>query len=246
MSTLPRRRNRLRSVLIVAGVVLAALLGYLYSAGIFDRDPVHMFDAQGPRAPVAALYFSGDTGLRFGMGAATTKLLAAHGIETVGFNSSTMFRTRQTLTQTNMLIAEAVRQALARTGSRRIVLIGQSYGADVLQTGLAGLSADLRARVAGIILVVPGNTVFLRADPSGFVYRGTPDSIAATTARTLDWAPLTCIYGVEETDSLCPLLHVRGAHVIGMPGGHFLNRDADALGAHVLRAVARSITPVRP
>ena len=126
------------------------------------------------------------------------------------------------------------------------MLIGQFYGADVLQTGLAALPADLRAPIAGIILVVPGDTVFLRADPSGFVYRGTPDSMAVTTARTLDRAPLTCIYAVDEADSLCPLLHARGTRVIGMLGGHFLNRDADAQGAQLLRAVARSITPVRP
>lgn len=117
------------------------------------------------------------------------------------------------------------------------MLLGQSYGADMLQTGLARLPADLRAKVAAIILVVPGETAFFRSDPSGLAYRGKPDSWGIATARTIDWAPLTCIYGVRETDSLCPLLKQDNAHVVAMPGGHYLNHDNAALTERVSAAV---------
>ncbi|RZL54212.1 MAG: hypothetical protein EOP65_11695, partial [Sphingomonas sp.] len=63
-----------------------------------------------------------------------------------------------------------------------------------------------------------------------------------TTANRLTWAPLTCIYGVEEDDSLCPLLRVPGAQVIGMPGGHNIHHDETGLLRHVLTAV-RAVTP---
>jgi type IV secretory pathway VirJ component len=239
-------RRHWRGVGIVAAVVALALAGFLAVSGVFDRDPIHVFPATGRRASVAALFFSGDVGLRYGMGPATTRLLAAHGIETVGFSSPTLFATKRTPQETAAIVADAIRTTIARTGQDRIVLIGQSFGADVLQTGLATLPGELRRHVAGIVLVVPGNVVFLRADPSSLSYRGTPDGQAIATARTLDWAPLTCIYGVQETDSLCPLLHLANARVIGMRGGHFLANDADALGAQVLRAVAMSIRPSAP
>lgn len=100
------------------------------------------------------------------------------------------------------------------------------------------MPADLRAKVAGIILVLPGDTVYFRADPTGYAYTG---QLATTTASALTWAPLTCIYGVEEKDSLCPKLKVPGATVIAMPGGHKnLRHDAQGLLNHVLAAVARS------
>jgi type IV secretory pathway VirJ component len=134
-------------------------------------------------------------------------------------------------------MVDVVRTALARTGKARIVVMGQSYGADIVQTGLANLPADLRRRVAAIILVLPGDAVFFRADPTGWSYHGTPDSVAATTANTLTWAPLTCIYGVEEDDSLCPLVRVPGARIVGMPGGHNIRHDEDALLTHVLEAI---------
>jgi type IV secretory pathway VirJ component len=236
-----RARRRWTAILGLAGAILLGIGLFLYLSGTFDRDPIHLFPARGRRAPVAALFFSGDVGLRYGMGPATSSLLAAHGIETVGFSSSTLFAAKRTPAQTAAIVAGAVRATLARTGGGRIVLIGQSFGADVLQTGLATLPADLRRHVAAIILVVPGDVVFLRADPSSLSYRGTPDATAITTARRLTWAPLTCIYGVQETDSLCPQLHMAGVRVVGMPGGHFLRNDAAGLGAHVLRAIAASI-----
>ncbi|MEJ8629085.1 type IV secretion system protein VirJ [Sphingomonas sp. I4] len=163
--------------------------------------------------------------------------MSAKGIAVSGINSPVLFRQPRTRAEVDALIADLVRRAAREAGERRLVLLGQSYGADMLQTGLARLPADLRARVAAIVLVVPGETAFFRSDPSGLAYRGQPDSWGISTARTIDWAPLTCIYGVKETDSLCPLLKQRNAHVVAMPGGHYLNHDDDALTAHVLAAI---------
>jgi type IV secretory pathway VirJ component len=66
--------------------------------------------------------------------------------------------------------------------------------------------------------------------------------MGATTGNRLTWAPLTCIYGVEEIDSLCPLLKVPNARKVGMPGGHNIRHDADGLLAHVLAAI-RGVAP---
>lgn len=232
-----------RGRLIAAGLTLVAgatalLLG---AAGFLDRDPHRLFAASGPRAGVSALYFSGDMGLRFGMGPATSQALAAHGVSVLGVNSSVLFRTHKTRAETSATVAQAVRDGLRQAGSDRLVLIGQSFGADILQTGLVDLPANLRRHVRAVILVVPGRDVFFRADPTGFAYRGTPDSDGAEAVRALRWVPLTCIYGTEERDSACPAARGTGATVIAMPGGHFLHRDSAGLIGHVLAAVARIV-----
>jgi hypothetical protein len=36
--------------------------------------------------------------------------------------------------------------------------------------------------------------------------------------HAFDWAPVICIYGVRETDSLYPALAGRFSHVIALPG----------------------------
>lgn len=235
-----RRPDRVRFIVIVATLVMLALTALFYAAGVFDQDPMRIFRAKGTHAPVGAVFFSGDMGLRYGMGAATAPILAAHGVQTVGFNSPTLFLVHRSPAETGAIIAQAVRDGLARAGTDRIVLIGQSYGADVLQLGLSDLPVDLRRHVAAVILVVPGKTVFLRADPSGLSYHGVPDADGAISVNRIDWVQLTCIYGRRETDSLCPLIRVPNAHIVAMPGGHFLGNDAAALSAEVLHAISQA------
>ncbi|MGK6323354.1 AcvB/VirJ family lysyl-phosphatidylglycerol hydrolase [Sphingomonas sp. DT-51] len=222
--------------LVSSAVVCVAVA----AAGYFDRDAVHVYPAAAPVHDVAVVNVSGDMGLRFLLGASTSRGLTEHHVNVVGIASPVYFRRRRTRAEADGFIAEAVRTALARTGARRLVVMGQSYGADIVQTGMAHLPAELRARVAGIILVLPGDAVFYRADPTGWAYRGTPDSVAVTTARTLTWTSLTCIYGAEEDDSLCPLLDLPNLRKVAMPGGHNINHDADGLLRHVLAAVGRA------
>jgi type IV secretory pathway VirJ component len=240
-----RRGSSSRALHWAGGVVLAiaaALLTLAAMAGFFDRDPIRLFGDFGRgRVPVVALFFSGDLGLRFGMGPHVTQALAARGIPVMGVNSPTVFGRHRSRAEVDRVIADAVRGALARAHADRVVLIGQSFGSDVLGTGAARLPADLRAKVAAIVLVVPGQTVFFRADPTDLSYRGTPDARALDAARTLSWAPLTCIYGVRETDSLCPLLAAPVTR-IALPGGHFLNNDPHRLIATIIAA----LRPVLP
>lgn len=235
------RRSLFRGLRVTA-VSSAFVCAFVAAAGYFDRDPVHVYPAVPPAADIAVVNVSGDMGLRFLLGASTSRGLTARHIPVVGISSPAVFRKRRTRAEIDAFVADAVRLGLSRTGVRRIVMMGQSYGADIVQTGLAHLPADLRAKVAAVILVLPGESVYFRADPTGWAYRGTPDSVATDTANTLTWAPLTCIYGVEEKDSLCPLLRVPGARVIGMPGGHDIRHDDAGLLAHVLKAIA-SVEP---
>ena len=215
-------RHHLAWVGGIALGVLAVLCVVAGLAGFFDRDPVRVLPARGAKRPIAALYVSGDMGLRFGPNAYTT-----------------LFRFRRTHAEVDRIVADGIRDALVRTGAERLIVVGQSYGADILQTALADLPAGLRRRVAGVVLVVPGESVYFRADPSGLAYRGMPDSIGAATLDRIDWVPVTCIYGRDEVDSACPEVHLPNARIVAMRGGHFLNNDRPALFAQILAAIRR-------
>ena len=233
-------RRRLAWIGGVAACVLVALIGVAAVAGFFDANPVRLFAAEGRQRPVGVLYVSGDLGLRFGPAPYTTHALVERGFAVVGINAPAAFGRRQTRARIDAIVADGVRRALAETHAARLVLIGQSYGADIVQTGLVALPADLRAHVAGVVLVVPGTSVFFRADPTGLAYRGTPDSSGAATLRRLTWTPVTCIYGVAETDSVCPQVHPPNIRAIAMHGGHFLSADHAGLFGHILAAIRRA------
>jgi len=192
---------------------------------LLDGQPLRMFGTGRQHPRVAAVYFSGDMGLGFGMGPRVAPALAARGIPVLGVSSTVNFATHRTRAQVDAILSNAIRTAIARTGASRIVLIGQSFGADMVATAAPDLPPDLRARIAAITLVVPAQTVYFRADPTGLNYLGTPDARPAPAMRALAWAPIICIYGALESDSLCPALNGTSARVIALPGGHFLRRD---------------------
>jgi len=203
---------------------------------LVDGQAVRVFGANRPHPQLAAVYFSGDMGLRFGMGPHVAPALAARGVPVIGISSAVNFATHRTRAQIDSLVADAIRTALA-TGAQKVVVIGQSFGADMVATAAPDLPADLRARTAAIVLVVPSQTAYFRADPTGLAYLGTPDAKPAGAMRAIGWTPVICIYGIRETDSLCPALSGSPARIIALPGGHFLNRDDKRLVATMLNAL---------
>ena len=223
---------------LTAVVALFVAVAMFYAAiGRFDRSQAHFFATARPAPSLAALFLSGDMGLRVGKGPVVIAALVRRGIPVLGISSINALGTHRTRAEIADLVATGVRQALDRSGAQRAIVVGQSFGSDIAQTGLADLPTVLRAKIAGVILVVPGRSVFFRADPSALAYLGTPDSDGAATARRIDWAPVTCIYGDRETDSLCPSLHQPNVRSIPLPGGHFLRNDDKALVHAILTAV---------
>jgi type IV secretory pathway VirJ component len=228
--------RRVSAIAAIAAVVLVAGISALAAAaGFFDRDPVHLYGMDsGRHAKIATAYFSGDMGLRFGMGTYVAPALAARGVPVYGISSPAVFNRQRSQAEVEDLVAQTVRDALTRSGADRVILMGQSFGSDILVAGLSALPAALREKVAAVVLVVPGRKGYFRADPSGFRYHGAPDADLSASIKQATWAPLICIYGQRETDSLCPTLMGTPAKIIELPGGHFLKNDHNRLIAAIL------------
>lgn len=219
------------AVIVLGAVGAMAWLGY-FGGPLFTDVP-----ATAPRKRFAAVLLSSDMGLRAGVAPAIMRRLAADGVSVVGVNTLTYLRKTRTPVEITALIARAEVRTMRLGATERVVLIGQSFGADMLHVGLVDLPPSLRAKVTKVVLIVPENTVQFRASPNEIFDYWTPTIAAMPTARQLTWAPLLCIQGSEEADSLCPLLKQPNAQVVALPGGHPLHRDVDALYATVSRFV---------
>lgn len=234
------RRTRLQKIMMGLGALLAAMLLLFGWMGYLGGDPFTVLRPEGysakAGAPVAII-FSGDNGFRLGLGKRVAHRLEQDDIPVIGVNSLTYFRQTRTAAETALLIEGAISRAKAVNPSGRIILIGQSFGADMLHVGLAKLPEAQRREVALVALVVPGATVEYRASPSEIFTFMLDEHDALPSARQLDWAPLLCIYGAQESHSLCPLLHQRNARVIRLPGGHQLNWDTDAIEQQIKDAM---------
>lgn len=220
-----------RRVMVIGAIILAILATFTW-LGYLGGDPFTTVrpPQYQPRANAAVvILLSGDMGFRVGMGPRVAQRLVNDGVPVVGVNSLTYFRTTRTPQQATALLIGAIHRAQAVNPRARLVMIGQSYGADMLHVGLAGLPAALRQRIALVTLVVPGATVENRASPSEILTFAMTEANAVPTARQLVWAPVLCIYGIKEASSLCPLLQQPNVHVVGLPGGHPLHGDIDAV-----------------
>ena len=188
-------------------------------------------------APVAAVLVSGDMGLAAGMGHRIAERLERAGVSVLGINAPAYFMVRRTPGEIDDLVERAARHALAGHPDARLVLIGQSFGADVLPVGVNRLPPDLRRILALVVLLVPTRTAYYRISPAEYFELGTPDAHAVAEASAMRDVPVLCIRGERERQSLCPVLRGPNVRHIALPGGHLLNRDADRLFAALRPAV---------
>jgi type IV secretory pathway VirJ component len=242
-----RRRRTIKITLAALALLLAAFTGFLGYIGYLGGPVYYEVAPTRPTPPaargLAVVLISGDMGFKIGMGPQIARRFAADGVPVVGVSSLAYFRHQRTPAEVQALVAEAARRALAFGHADRLVMIGQSFGADMMHVGLTGLPADLRAKVKIVELVVPTDTVFYRASPSEMFSWTKPDAMALPTGRRLTWVPALCVQGAEEKDSLCPQLTQPNMRRVALPGGHALRWDADGL-YRTLRGAVADITKI--
>ena len=188
----------------------------------------------------AVVFLSGDMGFNAGMGPKIVQKFTADGVPVVAFNSLTFFRTKRTKVEVADMLRDLIITARKRFGRKNLVLVGQSFGADALQLGLADLKPSERRDVKLVALTVPTNTIYLQASPNELFNLTPPDISALPTASKLDWVPVVCIYGREETGSLCPKLKLKNADLVPLPGGHFLDKNAELVYETLEGAISKA------
>lgn len=215
-------------------------IGYIGNGALFDTLPAKASGRQQhPRA--VALYLSGDMGFHAGLGPDVADRLTRQGIAVVAENSLHFFRTRRTPEEAGAMIADGLRRAIALDPDAPLLLLGQSFGADVIAPSLPYVPTQLRRRIRFIGLIVPGATRQWRASPSEIFSFNEPEEDAITAAQRLSWTPLLCIHGAQEAASLCPSLHQPNVIRLELPGGHPLHHDADAVSTALLRGIGRAV-----
>ena len=79
--------------------------------------------------------------------------LAANGVPTVGLNSLKYFWRERTPEETAGDVARILRHYLSAWNKKRVLLVGYSFGADVLPFVVNRLPSDLRERIASVSLL---------------------------------------------------------------------------------------------
>jgi type IV secretory pathway VirJ component len=232
--------------------ILAAVIVALTT--LLSAPPVRSADTASPRPPAAALedlplvkvpavspgttfavIVSGDGGWAR-IDRSVAEALAAQGIPVVGLDSLRYFWTRRTPDEAGRDLARILDHYFAVWHMRRVILVGYSRGADVLPFMATRLRPDQMRRTALIALLGVRHAIDFEVRLRDFV----PATEAAGTHPVkpeidkLAGRKILCVYGADETDSLCPELDRQRVTVVVTPGGHHFGGDYRALADRIV------------
>ncbi|MGD9507272.1 MAG: virulence factor family protein [Geminicoccaceae bacterium] len=191
-----------------------------------------------PTAPgeVMAIVYSGDGGWR-DIDKDIAGRLHELGMPVVGVDSLRYFWTERTPEASAADLARIIAHYRQVWDRSRIVLIGYSFGADVLPFLVNRLPEAERAALARISLLALSRTADFEIHVTGWLgvdaHEGSLPTVPELAKMPL--AIVQCFYGAEETDSACMLPELKGAQIIQTPGGHHFDGDYGKLADAIAR-----------
>jgi type IV secretory pathway VirJ component len=199
------------------------------------------------------IIYSGDGGWR-DIDKILGDFFAARGLAVVGVDALRYFWSERSPEETAHDLAQIITHYRAAWNLKRVVLIGYSFGANILPFAYNRLPPELQQAVIMLALLAPARAAdfeisvfgWLSAAPSAEALLLLPE------VSKIDPAKLQCIFGAEEADeTLCTTNVMRNAERIERPGSHHFDENYAVLGNKILQGIQRrmragSIPIVKP
>jgi type IV secretory pathway VirJ component len=196
--------------------------------------------ATAAHADTFAILYSGDGGWR-DLDRSLATILAAKGMSVVGVDVLRYYWTQKKPALAAADLARIARYYQQRWHKQKLVLIGFSFGADVLPFLVSRLPADLRSDVSLLSLLSPERRTAFEVETTGWL--GVHNSAGMPVApelKKLAGLRVQCIYGRDEGEnSLCTTdaAPAVGAAVLVKDGGHHFDQNYGVLADQILAAL---------
>lgn len=197
--------------------------------------PIDVMDAK-PTKDTLAIVYSGDGGWR-DIDKEVGGYLQDEGIPVIGVDTLHYFWSERTPEETAKDLGRMIDYYTKRLKVQHVVLIGYSFGADVLPASYNKLSPQQKSKISQISLLSLSRKVdyvisvmgWLGAESEG--KGGNP----LEDLKSINPKIVQCIYGKDDDEDVaCPTLQGTGAEVIGMSGGHHFDDDYETLAQHII------------
>jgi type IV secretory pathway VirJ component len=181
-----------------------------------------------------AVLISGDGGWA-GIDRDLAAALSKQGMPVVGLDSLRYFWKARTPESTAADVDRLLRHYMNAWKKQSVLLIGFSQGADVMPFVVNRLPAATRERLRMVAMLSLSETAvfefhlqnWLRAHTNGSV-PVTPELLRMKGVRGL------CVYGADETESLCAKPAAKSLQVVKLSGGHHFDGNYSKLAALLL------------
>jgi type IV secretory pathway VirJ component len=205
-----------------------------------DLPLVEVPAAGGTPQDLMAVMLSGDGGWA-GLDKGLAAVFASRGIPVVGWNSLRYFWSPRLPDESARDLDRILRHYLAAWGKSRALLVGYSFGADVLPFLASRLPGETRARIAGIGLLGLGSRAAFEFHVTSWLGgKGDDRYPTLPEIRRLEGLRVSCVEGADEPDSACRTLPA-WARVVRLPGGHHFDGNYARLGAELLATVEAAL-----
>jgi type IV secretory pathway VirJ component len=192
----------------------------------------------GAPTDVFAILMSGDGGWA-GLDQDVAAALSAQGIPVVGLDSLRYYWTARTPEGLAADTDRLIRYYAAHFNKARVLLIGYSQGADVLPFAVNRLPDAARSRVALAAVMGMSEHALFEFHLTSWVSDSDSGPPTLPEINRITALPVLCIYGEDESDSLCPKLDPARFKIVKLKGGHHFDGDYANLARQILGAAKR-------
>ncbi len=189
------------------------------------------------------IFLSGDGGWA-PLDKGVSKQLQLRGLPVVGWNSLTYYWTKKTPQQVTDDLVRILDRYGPRWQKRQVLLIGFSFGAEIVPFVLNRLPPAYRQHVMGGVMLSPSTSSDFEIHVSEMLSTSQLGQYATEPeVKRIQDIPLLCFYGLEDDDPelLCPRLQQQNVTSLGLTGGHHFEDDYPQLAHLILRHLLPSL-----
>ena len=229
-----RLRSWLLALSILSGPALAAGPPAVAPTPLAELPLVEL-PATGPDRRMAIVW-SGDGGWR-DLDKVIGEKLAEEGIAVVGVDVLHYFWSKKSPEQVAADLGAVIGHYSEAWDRPEVMLVGYSFGADILPFAYNRLPEAARDKVSQISLLALSTFADFEVHVAGWITDGRyPDSVdTAPELAKLSGVKVQCFYGMDDKGSGCTLPELKGAEVVATTGGHHFDGDYAALARHILK-----------
>jgi len=173
------------------------------------------------------IFWSGDGGWHHDLDAKMGAELAGRGFDVVGLDTNVWFSSLRTRVEAGRKLAELIAHYGRTAPGRRIIVMGWSFGADVLPIAFNNLPDTDKQAISALVLLAVSRSTTMQVTLASRTGLDPGDVPVMPELARLPRDKLICVYNTHDSaTSGCLGPATSGASVIHIPGDHSFDHDA--------------------
>jgi type IV secretory pathway VirJ component len=164
-----------------------------------------------------------------------------HGIPVAALNSLKYFWNRRTPEGTASDLARIMKHYTDAWHKKKVILVGYSFGADVMAFMINRLPLELLPLIDLVVLLGPSPTVDFEFHFTDWLGGSPKDGLKVLPEiLKLPKMRMLVFYGSDEDESLAPEIRKLGLYdVVELPGGHRIGKNFEPVAKEILEKIGR-------